>query len=468
VERRALAAAGLALDPVDAWRVRERELFRVLCAGARASLTLSWPAMDADGREVARSTYVDEAIAVLARREGLAEDADHEKALVANGTLAVIATHEQFTPGFPLVRTAASLGIARESAARERDRTREPSPWNGMIEDPALVADLAQRYGESYEWSATQLEEAAKCRWHWFAARQLRLETRADADDLMEPTTRGTIVHDALDRFFAAANGEFGSPVFLRAGDTDRAQALLGRSLDEAWSAMEQQGAWLGPVAIRATARAELGAELLAYLDYEIGWNEKSFDNRTNAAKNVRTGSVEGEFAFDKVRLDGGGVPFLLRGKVDRVDRGITGADANVPDAARYVAAIDYKSTKYSTPAGGSSKGWADGIVLQVPLYAAALRVLRPNDLVARMEYRSIRSPKEYHQLVLAPVKKGEVQDATEAEEKLMGALAAAGRKIAEIRRGELPAAPTPSAGCSPYCPARDVCRIPGGPVDTR
>ena len=288
----------------------------------------------------------------------------------------------------------------------------------------------------------------------------------ADADDLMEPTTRGSILHDALDRFFAAAGAEFGSPVFLRSADTARAQALLVRALDEAWTAMETSGAWLGPAATRPTARAELASELTAYLAFEIGWNEKSWKPNTTASKNVRTGAVEGEFAFDKVPLEGGGISFLLRGKVDRVDRGIEGPDANVPDAARYVAAIDYKSTKYSTPAGGDSKGWADGIVLQVPLYAAALRALRPGELLARMEYRAIRGPKEYHQLVLAPVKQGQVQDATAAEEKLAQALAAAGGKIAQVRGGELPAAPTPSAGCSPYCPARDICRIPGGPVD--
>ena len=167
----------------------------------------------------------------------------------------------------------------------------------------------------------------------------------------------------------------------------------------------------------------------------------------------VRTGAVEGEFAFDKVPLEGGGVSFLLRGKVDRVDRGIEGPDANVPDAARYVAAIDYKSTKYSTPAGGDSKGWADGIVLQVPLYAAALRALRPGELLARMEYRAIRGPKEYHQLVLAPVKQGQVQDATAAEEKLAQALAAAGGKIAQ----EVAAEPVDGA---------DPCRIDlGGEV---
>ena len=473
-ERRALALAGLSLDPVDAWRARELELFRVLCAGARETLTLSWPAMDSDGRELARSTYVDEAVSILARRDGVAADADQDESLIARGILKRIATHEQLVPGFPVVTDAAGLARAREGALRERareaDATSAANPWNGLIEDPALVADLATRYGESYEWSATQLEEAAKCRWHWFAARQLRLETRTDADDLMEPTTRGTLLHDALERFFGACAAEFGAPVFLRAGDALRASAMLDTALRDTWSSMEATGIWLGPAATRASTRAELATELQGYLAFEIDWNEKSFDNRTTSSKNVRTGSVEGEFAFDHVPLQGGGVSFLLRGKVDRVDRGIEGPDQTVPGAKRYVAAIDYKSTIYSTPGQGKSSAWDDGIVLQVPLYAAALRVTRPEDEVARMEYRTIRSPKAVHQLTLVPIKKGEVQHAAAeaAEAKLATALAAAGGKIAQVRRGELPAVPTPSAGCSPYCPARDVCRIPGGPKDQR
>ena len=466
VERRALSAAGLALDPVDAWRDRERELFRVLCAGARETLTLSWPAMDAEGREVARSAYVDEAVATLARREGVAEADEVDDALVAKGLLTIVPTHEQLVPRFPVARDAGAVAHAREAAARELARDTAASPWNGRIESAELVADLADRYAEHYQWSATQLEEAAKCRWQWFANRQLRLEARADADDLMEPTTRGSIMHDALDRFFAAARTEFGAPAYLRTDHHERARGLMAAALDEAWRAMEATGAWLGPVPTRHVARAELATELDAYLAFEIEWNEKSYSKgATTSRANVRTGAAEGEFDFSDVALEGGGVRFRLRGRVDRVDRGV---DERVDDAERYIAAIDYKSTKGSTPAGGKKEAWDDGIVLQVPLYAAALRAARPGDRLARMEYRTIRGPGAVHQLVLAPMKKDALQDGEAGEAKLAGALDAAGRVIAQLRRGELPAAPTASAGCSPYCPARDICRIPGGPVEGR
>jgi len=63
-------------------------------------------------------------------------------------------------------------------------------------------------------------------------------------------------------------------------------------------------------------------------------------------------------------------------------------------------------------------------------------------------------------------VAKKEVQDAPEAGAKLAAALDAAGERVLQVRSAVLPAFPAPSCGCSPFCPARDICRIPGGPVE--
>lgn len=459
-DRLALIAAGLPIDAPDAWRAREAELFRVICAAPRVALTLSWPVMDAGGRDVARSAYADEAAAVLARAQAVD---DTDDALEGAGVLERIPTWESLVPGYPVATDAAAVAHARETAAREAARSTAPSAWNGAIEEATLTEWIDARYGDHYTWSATQLEQVAKCRWHWFAQRLLALEPRADADDLMEPTVRGSIAHDALDRFFKAAFARVNAPVFLRTADKEWALALLDASLDDAWNAAVKAGEWLGPEMLRQVALAELRAELQGYVTFEIVWNEKSYTANTSASKQVRSGFVEGEHKFNDVRITGSDVTFTLRGSIDRVDRGV---DERVPGADRYIAAIDYKSTKYSTPAGGDKKGWDDGVVLQVPLYAAALQQLRPQDLVARMEYRTLRSPEVVHPLSLAPVARGAIQDATDAEQKLADALDAAGTRVLQVRSAQLPADPAPSCGCSPYCPARDICRIPGGPVE--
>jgi hypothetical protein len=456
-EREALRGAGLPLDPTDAWRERERELFRVICAAPRASLTLSWPALDSEGRETARSAFVD----------FVAGDAESEQ----------IGPERVLTPGYPIARDAQALAQGREAAAREADRRARDArveaegaaasltPWNGEITDPELLAWLAERYGESYQWSATQLETLAKCPWHWFASRLLRLEDRRDADDLLEPSVSGHLRHDALDRFFARARDERGAPVVIGKADEDYVNAGIARALHEAWSAAESAGMWLGPPAIRTTQQDELLAGLRRYLAWEMKFNDDYTNARTNASKVIRSGAIKGEHAFENVTLEGDGVTFKLRGLVDRIDQGL---DDRIPDAGRYLAAIDYKSSRGSTPGGGNSRAWDDGIVLQVPLYAKALQRDFPEQRVVRMEYRTLSAkPERVHALSLAPVEKGALADgagAEAAQRQLDAALDAAGRRVRAARAGALPAAPAPSAGCSPFCPARDICRIPGGP----
>ncbi len=472
-DRRSLIAGGLALDAPDAWRVREQELFRVLCAAPRASLTLSWPAMDGDGREVARSAYVDDVVDLALRVMQLPDEA----ALEQSGALMRVVTQQVLTPGFPsLARSeepqavADMIGHAQRIAAIERARSTELSPWNGSIENPVLASYLAERFAEPYNWSATQLEELAKCGWSWLASRVLKLEHRGDLDDGMEATTRGILLHDALDRFFEAARTTFGAPALLFAAHTERALAMMDSALEDAWTALAAT-TWLGNPALHDFVRAELRRQLRMYLEFEISRVEDTANNRKKPAKQVRMGALEGERVFENVSLEGDGVRFRLRGVIDRIDQG---ADDRLPDSARYIAAIDYKSSRYSTPAGGKAGGWTDGVVLQVPLYAKALETLYPEHTLARLEYRTLKKPESIHTLEfvkVATVGKGKSAakvaiDVPDAVERLTEALSHAGQRVRQARAGTLPASPASSCGCSPYCVARDICRIPGGPVE--
>ena len=465
-EREALRTAGIPLDATNAWRARERELFTVLCAAPRATLTLSWPALDGEGREAARSAYVDEFV-----EKSVAEFEDE---FTDGATIEVMPPEAVLVPGYPVAATAAAIAHARVVAERERDRAARDAqvrdegaaismtPWNGEIDDPELQAWLAARYGETYQWSATQLETLAKCPWHWFASRLLKIEERREADDLLEPTVSGTLRHEALDLFFAKARAERGTPVVIGAADTTWVHAGIGLALTTAWEKALADGVWLGPPATRKVQYDELLASLVAYLNFEMKFNDDYAKGNTNASKEIRTGVIAGEYAFDNVALKGDGVHFLLRGMVDRIDQGV---DPRIPGAERYLVAIDYKSSKFSTPGAGDSKAWDDGIVLQVPLYAKALQQRFPEKEIARMEYRTLgKYAARVHSLSLRPVKGGELADGAEAELLLAEALDAAGRRVHAARSGALPAAPAPSAGCSPYCPARDICRIPGGP----
>ncbi|HYW32920.1 MAG TPA: PD-(D/E)XK nuclease family protein, partial [Gemmatimonas sp.] len=477
-DRDAMIAAGLPLDPRSAWKSRERELFRVLCAAPTESLVLSWPTIDADGREVVRSSFVESRIEAAALAAGPLVDEKPDATLQRVGAMVCVAPHETITRGFPIVsraHTALSIEHARRVAAIERERSRTLSPWNGAIEEPVLLAELERRYGPTYQWSATSIEELAKCPYSWMAKRLLRLEERSEADDAIEPTVTGRILHSALERFFdTEGKRRGGEPVYLTPPDRATVTATAAASLDAAWND-EESASWLGVPAMRTFVKRGLLQQLNQYLHFEMSYNDKRDDNRTNSSKSVHSGAILGELRFDSITITCDNSSFLLRGSIDRVDRS---CDTRITDGRTYLAVIDYKSSKYSTPAAGHAKGWDDGVVLQVPLYAQVVSQLQregrvPAGELARLEYRTLRSPAITHPLQFKIVK-GEgkpgkktftVLDDERAQEKFASALQAAGDRVEQARRGEFPAGPAPSCGCSPYCPARDVCRIPGGPA---
>ena len=82
------------------------------------------------------------------------------------------------------------------------------------------------------------------------------------------------------------------------------------------------------------------------------------------------------------------------------------------------------------------------------------------------MEYRTLKKPKVMQDLTFVevdPKEKKLVQD-EKAEAQWEGALDQVIRHVQRMRRGEFPAAYAPSAGCPPYCPALEICRVAGGP----
>jgi ATP-dependent helicase/nuclease subunit B len=444
-ERDALIAAGLPLDAASAWGRREAELFRSLLAGAGAGLTLSYAAMDASGREVIASSFL-EAVQDVASVE--------EETIPASRVL---------TPGFPLIPDEIAAGRAHRVATIERLRqTGRLSPYNGQIEDPVLLAWLATEFGDERLWSPTQLESFAKCPWSYLAARLLRLEAFEDLSDDLDPAVRGRILHAVLERLYVAARERAGGAPVLLDADADRpwATARLEVELDavlDEFAASE----WIGHPALHGARRAELLRILRKYLEFELDHNRKLFSRRANNFGVLRTGVTEHELAFDDVTLEVEGVRFRFRGSIDRVEEGI---DERV-ESTGFLAAVDYKTSKYSVPGAGEPEAWDDAVVLQVPLYAYALERLRPGRRIARVEYRSLRPGEVHHALQLYGVSRdGELVENEAARQRMADALTAVATHVKAARGGEFPARPAPSCGCSPFCVAWDVCRVRGGP----
>lgn len=446
-DRRDLAAAGVPFEAREAWDAREQELFGVIAAAAVHGLTVSWSRLDTAGREVVRSAFVDD----LLESSGL-EPVE-------------IPTSRVLTDGVRRYRGADAARQASHALRIERIRAvGGASAYNGLIEDPTLLGWLAQAFGDDRLWSPTQLESFAKCPWSYLSSRLLRLVRLGDPDEEMDPMTRGSVLHDALRRFYTDEGARIGGPVFLRGADLDRARPLMEEALDAALADARGK-VWLGHPSLQDAKRAELRRLLFRYLAFETAHNDRMYNNRTNNAYILRTGVVEHELAFDGLVLDRGGVKFRFRGSIDRVESGV---DERVP-TSRFLAAVDYKTSAWSAPGGGCSDRnlpWTDGVVLQVPLYAYALSQLRPDDTVARVEYRAIKQRKTVHSLELYQVdrKTHEIIADGEAQARLETALDAVAGHVQRARRGEFPAAPAESCGCPDFCPSIEICRVPGGP----
>ncbi|MGI9078675.1 MAG: PD-(D/E)XK nuclease family protein [Gemmatimonadaceae bacterium] len=446
-ERDALAGSGLPIDTRADWDARERELFRALVESARVSLTVATARLDARGRETVPSVFIDELGDIA---ELVTEKVETSRVLTPGLALAVNETMRQH-----------AAGVARMERLRE---TGLPSPWNGVIEDPVHRAWLAVEFGAERTWSASQLESYAKCPWSYLAARLLKLESLDEPSDEMEHTVRGTILHDTMRRFFADVATKLGTPVFLREKDLPWAAKRMEHALDESMKELANT-VWLGHTALRDAKRAELSRMLRKYLEYEITSNENSFSSRGNQRKKVRTGVIDHEvsFGFDEpFTINAGGETLHVRGSIDRLEESV---DEDV-DATGYIAAVDYKATKWSTPGGGKKEAWDDNVVLQVPLYAIVAAQLKSGRTIASVEYRAIKGCCTAHTLDLVQVdrKKKELITDPEAKQRLDTAIDAIGQHVREARSGDFPARPAPSCGCPDFCVAIDICRVKGGP----
>ncbi|NJD11260.1 MAG: hypothetical protein FIB01_12780 [Gemmatimonadetes bacterium] len=442
-ERAGLRAAGLAIDTREDWDAREQELLRNLVLGARTSLTISFARYDEGGAEQLPAELMEE----LQESCGV--------------LLQELPSGRAFTPGAPLVPDGETAENAERAAHIERARGGGGvTAYNGLIEAEGVREQLAVMLGDTKVWSPTQIEEYAKCPWAYFATRLLRLEQRDDPELELDPRTRGSILHDALRRFYQAAGKRVGGPVFLRAADLPWALPLAEWAIGEALQDAEQE-LWIGHPALRAQTGDELTRLLVRYVEWEIADNE---DACTNARKNVfrwvRTGVIDHERSFDDVVLERDGERVRFRGFIDRVERGVDERGG----AAELYAAVDYKTSIYATPAAGKKQGWDDGVVLQVPLYAYALTQLYPGSGTARVEYRTLRDPQRVHVLPLYRYDRvGRVEDGEQrmAYEQALDAVIA---HVRAARAGYFGAAPPASCNCTAWCPGRDLCRVPGGP----
>ena len=177
-------------------------------------------------------------------------------------------------------------------------------------------------------------------------------------------------------------------------------------------------------------------------------------------------GNLLTEYPLDKVELgkDGSGRPVLLTGKIDRVDvkRSESGA----------ALIVDYK-TAGSPRAALLKTKMGDGRMLQLPLYAAALQILRPdlNVIGAAYVHLSEKAKPAEVGAKKAIVSLGQLLAGKKEPESDLwntrAALELALEFASQIRAGRFGLTrhgnDSDEPECTDWCPLRHACRQPEG-----
>jgi ATP-dependent helicase/nuclease subunit B len=452
----ALAAEGTPLAGTGDRRGEEMRLFLDLVAAARRSLTLSYAAVDDRGQDLLPSPFlraVREAFVPGAlepeRQRMLIEGYDHREPLSpaearVAAALRLRAGDDAGLASLP-ADTAAHLRAARDLHLARVTR-REFTPFDGLLRDPAVLAELARRFGPEKVFSPTALERYIACPFRFFLEQVLRLEPLEEPGGHVEHTRRGAAVHRALSRLhrrLRAPAPEVGDELVKELGVAvqEYAERAASAAARELWrleglrlrrAAARYPGHWEKFTAEGRSAGGE-PAPWLCEADFGLPPAADAMPDAMAEALVIRAGDVE-------VRLGG---------RIDRIDL------AEGPDGPVFWV-IDYKTGRGSYYTSGDLETFRK---LQLPLYALAVervflagRAGRPAALAYWMVAED--GPKR-----VLPSKRGRLASAAvwpAYRERLEAWVA---EVVGRVRAGDFPLAPR-DRDCTQTCAFAAVCRI--------
>ena len=434
---------------------RERLALRIAVGAARERVYISYPRVDVEkSRPRVPSFY---ALEVLQAAEGrlpgfddLAKRAEHAAAArlgwpaperpgdaidEAEYDLALLApllgADPDTTIGTASYLLDANAHLRRALRARARRWIRRWTVADGLVDpDAAALAALAAHRIDARPFSPTALQHFAWCPYRFLLYTIHRIEPREEPVqiELMDPLTRGTLVHDVQFDVLTRLRAEGLLP--LAPAGLERGFAILEEALaDESARQVER----LAPAITRVwddgidDIRADLREWLRRHADAPDGWVPDRFELSFAIAEGDRTHADPASVATP-VEIAGG---LKLRGAIDLVERRADGR----------LRVTDYKSGKVSAPDGVVVDG---GKVLQPVLYAlVAERLLDAPVVEGRLYYCTATG--EFTERVVPLDRQSRAAAVTVAE--IVGQA---------LRDGFLPAAPAKKA-CA-WCDYRVVC----------
>ncbi|MBX7105835.1 MAG: PD-(D/E)XK nuclease family protein [Gemmataceae bacterium] len=427
-ERQEFVAVGLQLEVAMERLPREMTLFHRLVAAASGQVVFSRPAVDEKGQEQLPATFWRE-VARLVSRANV-----ERKTMLIDG----YDSDAPLSEAERRVRFAVKKNQGKCELSGHLDHVRrvmharfgekQYTPFEGMLADPAVKADVAEAFGPKKSFSATSLEDYVACPFKYFGKHVLRLAPLPDPADEIEAHSRGSAFHRAL-----AALGPKNAP----APDLAR---RLGRALSAA--VQEELDRSASPIMRRLW---ELERE--RWERWVNRYPEQWSKYEEHFADTGRPRFHRAELPY-RIALNHNDVDLSLRGVIDRVDtvEGPAGAGAVV---------VDYKTGS----AGNYSAARVNDMQkLQLGVYALAVEKLLPEFPPRRLLYwlPLDTGPHGFVPKQAAGWAGAEGWDAF--RNRLLDWLT----EIAErIRRAEFPLHPRDDKSCE-YCDYRRACRISG------
>ncbi|HEY3135557.1 MAG TPA: PD-(D/E)XK nuclease family protein [Blastocatellia bacterium] len=405
-ERERLKQYGLTLEDISPnTLLKEEHYFYQAACRATERLYLTRPLVLEDGSETVASYYIEELGRAIApseiKKEIVRSDFDGRELFDSSreSELAVSLVRQeerhlhraQAAGNFQEGVVARLLAYARKReylsvSARERisiERERSGlwfGGFDGVISNPSLVESFRDEYGAGHVFSASELSLYGKCPFKFFAEKILKLEPRGEAALDLTALDAGSLLHEALRRFFERHRGE-------RLADLDRIELRreLGEVADKVLDEHERAVPPLNP-RVWSIDREIRKLLLEQVLDYELTVQEKT------RVVDVRPAYFELAFGMRSEHADSHSTEQRLefhrgpgnqtetagiRGQIDRVDIARDGT----------AIAYDYKLSK-----GATIDDLTDGRALQLHIYLAALeRLFLPDSRIAGGGYYTIK-----------------------------------------------------------------------------
>lgn len=426
-ERAVMASLGIDLPGTIAGLNEDKYFFAAAAAAAIQHLTVSWHCDDQGGA----SAYVEMLQNVFAANSlkiTMVSPVGVDNALSENELTEKLASAYRNS-----CFLASKINAWQQRTDIEYLRDNGFDNYSGVLQDEALKAKLPFKIGSSF--SASKLETYAGCPFKFMVSYLWRQQEYSETDENIEPADEGSLMH--------ACAAEFIGHYFNKKISSYALEDLYKEMIDifETQCRNYQQSGKLKDTVLLQYQKEEILSRLLKFVRAEYAYSEEWHGYKPLAAE-MQFGPGTGL----PLNMDvGAGESISLQGRIDRIDTDGTG-----------IFITDYKRS--SVP---DTKAMKQGLDLQMPVYLLAADRLTQDKTVIGGGYFSFAAGERKNGIFFDNNKKppffGARAAASDWNEFTNAAEEFITGYVTAMRSGDFK--PQPHDICSPYCPARGICR---------